>query len=1849
MKPPSSQLIAESRKRLDLCAEAGRLSGDVFAMPASPTQERFWAFEHAYPGTRVWNVACRWSLRGPLNVELLGQALNAVCARHEALRTCFELRGRELMQKAAAQLELALPVHDLRELREPEKENEAEAITVAEAMRPFALTSGPLVRTRLLRLENEHYVLLVTVHHAICDGWSIGIISRDLGAYYQAFVTHTGANLTELPIQFADYVIWQKEAYEKGFFQSQTDFWKKQLRNLQPLAIAGDLPQIGEPTWQGKIVSGLLPRAMTDALAQVSQRNGATMFSGALSALCVLMNGLSGREDIAIGTQVAGRNRVEVENAIGVFNNALVLRTRVSRSSKFSEVLARVSDAVIQATANQDLAHERVLQALGSDDPGRDRLYYVNFIYQRSFIENIKFADIQLTDLPSRTPGAPYDLNFFMVERPEGWRLSLEYNTDLYSSKAAEGFLAQFRQLMEEVTADPDRLVSRFQTIRSIQTTPFTAEQRYSSAKPSRTQSSSSARPKVDVIVPASLAQQRFWLLEQLGQGSGAFNIPIRWLLKGQIRPELMERAFSELIRRHDILRTTLIQVEGQPMQRIAPALNIKVQVTDLTGLPEDQRSEEADRLCRENGEQPFELSTLPLLRAALIRVDEHECILHVTAHHIVADGWAVGLLAKEIGDIYDAYVRELPSPLPDPEMQYADYAAWQRELLQGEAIQTQNQYWLERFRNHSPFEVMPDKPRPASQTTHGDVVSIQLPRRITDAIQEVSRKNGNTFFITACAAFLTLLYRYTGQEDITIGTQVSGRNQVEHEQIIGLFLNTLPLRNDLSGNPRFSELLERLQEVVMQALAHQDTPFEQLVEMINPKRDLSRNPLFQVNFMLQRSLVTSRDYETFSLIDVPSRLAGAMYDLNCLMVERADGWRASIQFNTDLFETETAGRMLRQFEALLGEIGKNAERRISEFPVLLGEEKKLLAQWNGTSGPLPVQETVHELIEEQAERTPKAVAVAVGREQCTYGELERRANQLAHYLIGLGVQPGQCVGLCVERSVSMMVGLLGILKAGAGYIPLDPAYPPARLKQMMDDSETPMLVTQEKLRPIIPDGDARIVCLDSEASKISREPAERPKVETSSEQIAYLIYTSGSTGVPKGVKVPHLAVVNLLSSMRRAPGIDHDDVLVAVTTLSFDIAALELFLPLTVGARVVIATREQAAEGSELLEVLRRSRATMMQATPTTWQMLLAVGWRGDPALKMLCGGEALPRALANELLTMGGELWNMYGPTETTIWSSVARVRPGTGSVLIGPPIGNTQFHVLDANLRAVPIGAPGELFIGGIGVAHGYHHRPELNREKFVPDPFREGVGGQTASRLYRTGDLVRWKMTGELEFLGRTDHQVKVRGFRIETGEIEATIAKHPGVKESAVVAREDGGRSKHLVAYVVPNEMEAGQVPVVPPDLRTALQKQLPEYMQPSAFVPLAALPRTPNGKVDRNALPAADLREMGTVSYSAPANETEQRVLAIWEKVLGISKISTTANFFDVGWHSLLATQLLARIDQSFGKKIPLAALFQSPTIQQMSGLLTGAAPSEPTKDVATIHPKGSRRPIFCLHGVPSMRLLADELGEDQPFVMINLPPDAKLTRPYRVEEIAAIHLRRIQKLQPEGPYFLAGWCREALLAYEIAQRLRAQGHEVGLVMMFDTWVPGFLARFSGKEARRARSSFEIERIRVHARNLKETSLSGAVRYALEQLGTIIVDRIRYTKLGLHRLLGLEVGAKKSTSTENQDDILLIAVKSYRPKPYDGRVLLFRSDKYRTWRYWDANLGWAHLVANLKVFAVPGVHDSMLTGPHCPSIARAITESMDGSMATRKVLSVSKTQSQPSADSGIHSDTPTYV
>jgi thioesterase domain-containing protein/acyl carrier protein len=797
---------------------------------------------------------------------------------------------------------------------------------------------------------------------------------------------------------------------------------------------------------------------------------------------------------------------------------------------------------------------------------------------------------------------------------------------------------------------------------------------------------------------PCSLAQQRFWVLDQLNPGEPCYNIAVRWRLRGKLDPVLVERAFNQMLRRHEVLCTTFRAVDGEPVQVISPNVSISVPVVDLRRVPEPQREQESDRITIEDARKCFDLTVAPLIRVKVQWLQEEEHIVAVVVHHSVADGWSIGIMAKELGDFYEAMVEGRPPALAELPIQYADFAVWQQEWLKTDVLQPQVAYWKKKLGGLKPLEIQPDFDRPAIQTSNGTILSRLLPRSLTDALKDFSNRQDVTLYTASLAAFKMLMWHCSGQTDVAVGTQVAGRGLVEIEDLVGCFINTLVMRTEVNGNLTFLDLLNRVKDTATEAIAHQEMPFEQLVELLRPKRDLARNPLFGVNFIYQRAFITNRDFAGISLIDLPSRSPGAIYDMNFFMVERVEGWRWSCEFNTDLYSPETVERMLDSFQGFLRGIVENPERRVADF-------------------------------------------------------------------------------------------------------------------QLSELSQNQCIVDQRQVR--------------------------------------------------------------------------------------------------------------------------------------------------------------------------------------------------------------------------------------------------------------------------------------------------------------SHIEADLTK--------------------------------------------------------------------------------------------------------IWEELLSVRPISRTADFFELGGHSLLATRLLARVEKKFGKQIPLATLFRAPTIQQLTTVLQGgdAVPSAP--GLVALQPSGYRTPLFCVHGIPSMRLLAKELGEDQPFLMINLPHDIKLTRPYRVEEIAEIHLKAIQKIQPQGPYFLAGWCREALLAYEIAQRLKAKGQEVGAVIMFDTWIPGYLSRFTGREAGRARSSFEIERVLVHARNLRQASLSGAVRYAGEQLSTILVDRIRYSKLGLYRLFGFEVRSGKARSAEDQDDVLLIAAKSYRPKPYDGRVLLFRSDKYRTWKYWDRALGWSHMLPGLTVHEVPGIHDSMLTGPQLPSIAEAIRSVMDES------------------------------
>jgi len=902
-----------------------------------------------------------------------------------------------------------------------------------------------------------------------------------------------------------------------------------------------------------------------------------------------------------------------------------------------------------------------------------------------------------------------------------------------------------------------------------------------------------------DDDLPLSFAQERLWFLNQLDPESAAYHVLRPLQIEGPLNVPLMEKVIGEVVARHEVYRTTFPSVNGRPKQVIHPPAPVSLPVIDLRQLPQSEREAEAHRIVLDEGGRVFDLARGPLWRLVLLRLGEEEHILMLTEHHLVHDGWTEGALVRDFLELYVARSAGNPAALPELPIQYADFAHWQRQWLRGKTLEDLLSYWKEHLRGADPLLQLPtDRPRPAVQTFRGALSEFTFSPDLTKALNDLSRREGVTLFMTLLAGFKALLYRYSKQQDIVVATSIANRKWVEVENLTGFFVNTLVLRTDFSGDPTCREVLQRMREVSLGAYTHQDLPFEKLVEAMQPERDLDRQALFQVMFILQNAPRGVLELPNLTIRLLPVHNHTSKFDLLLSMVERDERLSGAFEYNTDIFDEATINRMLGHFEALLKEWARDVEQRLSDITLLTEDERQqVLVEWNDTAREYPKEICLHELFESQAAQTPHQLAITLGEGQLTYRDLDGRANQLARHLRKLGVGAESLVGICIERSLEMVVGLLGILKAGAAYVPLDPAYPNERLAFILDDAKVSVLLTQEDALGGLPEYRGQIIRLDSDWSTIAQESNENPSNEATGDNLAYVIYTSGSTGKPKGVQIPHRAVVNFLNSMRQEPGMTSQDVILAITTLSFDIAGLELYLPLTVGACVRIVSREVASDGAQLKAELTRSGATIMQATPATWRLLLEAGWQGNERLKILCGGEALPRELANRLLTCCGSLWNMYGPTETTIWSAIHRIESGNGQVLIGRPIANTEFYLLDENFQPAPVGVPGELYIGGDGLGRGYFRRPQLTAEKFVPHSF-----GRHGELLYRTGDLARYLPDGNVEFLGRIDHQVKIRGFRIELSEIETILEQHPLVRGAVVTAREDTPGEKSLVAYVV---------------------------------------------------------------------------------------------------------------------------------------------------------------------------------------------------------------------------------------------------------------------------------------------------------------------------------------------------------------------------------------------------------------------------------------------------------------
>ena len=1319
---------------------------------------------------------------------------------------------------------------------------------------------------------------------------------------------------------------------------------------------------------------------------------------------------------------------------------------------------------------------------------------------------------------------------------------------------------------------------------------------------------------------PVSFEQRRFWYLHQLEAGNPAYHLFAAARLTGELDPGVLQRCIDELVRRHEALRTRFIAVDGEPMQVIAPSTPAPLTLHDVSHLSPNEHDAAIQRITTSEIRILFDLEQPPLLRGALVRISDVEHVFVLIAHHIAVEAHAMTVLVREIMALYGDFSEGRPSPLPEPAARYADYVRRQESLLATDAAGTQLDYWVRQLDGaSSQLPIRTDHPRPAVSGLQGRRHHFTLSRGLSDSLRELARREGATVFMTLLSAYLALLHRYSGETDISVGTPVSTRTDAGIADVVGCCMNTLVLRSDLSGNPTFRELLRRVQDTTLGAFAHQDVPFDRVVEKLQPHRDTGRSPLFRTMFILHNTRFPELRMEGLRVQPYEVESEAAVTDLT-LLVETGDQLHGALEYDAELFETSTIELLYAHFLTMIEGIVDDPERRLSALPVVSTDERRrITVEWNDTREAFDKEVCLHELFEEQVQRTPTATAVVWGDELLTYRELNEQANRLARYLGNLGIAPESVVGVCLERSVEALIAAIAVLKAGGVYLPLDPEHPEERLRFMLEDAAALVLLTGNGTIRTDSAISARIVDLDDEWETISDQRADNMTSGVRPENAAYVIYTSGSTGQPKGVVIEHRAICNQVQWRRSAFSLSPADAVLLHTRTTFDPAVWEIYGPLAAGARVIVAPPGVERDGALLVETISANDVTVLQIVPSVLEALLdEPGIERCRSLKhILCGGETLTPELRERIFAhLAAELHNLYGPTEAAIDATSWTCRRGEERpvVPIGRPIANAKIYILDDRLNLTPVGVPGELYIGGAGVGRGYVNRPDLTAERFIPDTFGDG----SSALLYCSGDRARWLPDGSLEFLGRLDEQVKIRGFRVEPGEIESVLARHPTVRQAAVVACGEALEDRRLVAFVAAGEER------VPDDdeLSGFLCESLPRHMLPSAFVALDDLPRTPNGKVDRRALAVQDppLPEREEPSV-APRDAVELHLVRIWESLLPEQTIGVTDDFFELGGHSLLAMRLAARIREVFDTKLPVSTLVQSRTIEQLARLLR--EPPVARSPLVAIQRAGSLRPFFCVHpaGGNVFRYveLARWLGEVRPFYGLEARGLDGEEQPHtRIEDMAAYYLEAVRAVQPEGPYLLGGWSMGGVIAFEMARQVETQSRHVALPVLLDAGaaITSLRVPEQQQDQQYLLRAFVVslglspDQFTISMQRLQEMGTDEQLACVLEQARNANLLPPEMDVTGLHRQL--------SVFTAN-----LGAMQNYVPQPFGGRITLLEAAESLGTASGDSFLVWEELAGQGVTRAtVPGNHYTMLREPCVRHLARKLAGCLEAAETT---------------------------
>lgn len=1846
------------------------------AVPTTEVQREIWASivmdENA---TLCYNESAAITFEGLLKPEILIKAFLELEKKHDSLRMIFSSDCKSFFIKEFSPT--TIPIIDLSNKSQADIAMALEELKNHEVQFKFDLINGPCHRTVLVKKSSDEYVFIFTAHHIVCDGWSIGVLFKELSENYNLLLKEISIDSLEGP-QFAEYAIAE---YKKGPNVDHKKYW---LRVFKSPLITNNFPtDFKRPafrTFNSKRFDVAVPTDLVKAIKKLASAEGCSFYSTLMSIYNVFLFHLTKSEDIVVGMATAGQASEGRHILIGHLVNLLPLRMTIGKDVPFTAFMKLVRSNMYDAFDNQDYSYGSLVKDLNvARDPTSMALLNSVFnIDQHAPDQGLSFIGVKASFITIPREFENFELFVNAVSNGDNLTLECQYNSNLFTAATMENWTSSLLELITLILEDPKNGIKSYPLnflripaasqdtqnvleeseqpnyirnhkiedkikkiwadvlmteklevddnfftigghsllaieVANLMTeefkSPFTIKDVFENPTIlalSHKINNNEIPTKITLpaLIPAgtnsaqvSHNQMQVWYLEQLNAKTTMHNLPASIRIKNSVDVEALEKTLHLIFERHASLRTAIVVEDSTPVQKILspnlPQFTPRLEVVAA-------KPEHVYELINQEVKIPFNLSNPPLFKAKLYQLKKDEYVFFFMVHHAIWDGWSFDIFFEELNIIYTALIKkQTPVFTKKPVINNLDYSVWLHNLLANKVLDNQLAYWEEKLKAPLPILDLPlDFKRPLELTHKGATLHFEIPKDKSDKLREFARINEHSLFNIFLTALKITLARYSGISDIIVGLPVRGRNHPEVMQTIGYFVNTVAARTEISLNMSFEENLKKVSQTCLEAFENQLVPFQLVLNKLSYTRDSSRTPVFQTFFAYQD--VNNRKPELAGVPYTQVNVEGAAVtsDMDLWIKASKNKIEGGFAYRTDLFREISIERLSETFFHTLEELVDNFQKPLNITKAIpAAQEEIIINDWNHSWKTYKENIPFFKIFEKLAVTKADSIALETSSEKLTYGQLDKLANRCANALLKKGIGRGDLVGISQTRTPHLMATILGVLKTGAGYVPLDPGFPQERLDYMISSSCPKVLITEESLSPRFKGPEPKILVSQFIHDKNFDRPV--PKVESNLDDTIYIIYTSGSTGNPKGVEITHGCVTNFLLSMQETIGTSEADKLLAVTTLSFDIAVLELFLPLISGGTVFLASSTDVMDGGVLKATLETKNITVMQATPSTWRLLLASGWKGNKKLKVLCGGESFPIDLARTLVPICKDVWNMYGPTETTVWSACKKLNLSDEFITIGKPIANTSLYILDQNRYMQPIGVTGELFIGGLGLSKGYFGRDDLTSERFMNDPFVPGM------RMYATGDLARQTYNGEIECLGRNDGQVKVRGYRIELGEIEAELQRLPEISEVSVITSEFRADDVRIVAYV---SAKANSPKLEERVLRDSLSKKLPNYMVPSHFMYLDEIPKTLNGKIDKKSLPKFKIPT--TVVKDSTVNsgsDIENDLRVMWMEVLGVSVIKNSDNFFDIGGNSLLAVELFFKIENKFKLNLPLAALLQADNfemfVRDITSKIKPQAPkvvnqplNVPTifKSLVAIKTTGDKTPLFCFHGVGGnvlnyVTLVSATKNERPLYALQSVGLDGVTPLLKTIEEMAGQYIMEMKAIQPEGPYLLAGGSMGGMIAYEVATQLVRGGDSIEKLIMFDTFGPNL--------------------------DLKAyvTNRSHPLLYRLKaSFIRRMTNSVSVFKSRIYRSLGLKVPLKTLLVELERQNYL--ALWSYFPREtFHGNLYLIRSKTEESGWYSDPVMGWKGIIhGEIKTFEIDGTHENFIESSELITVIKKI-------------------------------------